>query len=921
MNNPQTAIERPLPSQRWVSDSEPELGLGVIIDANRRMVEILFSAAGERRLYALATAPLRRVTFKIGDRIKDAEGNEVTVERVSEDEGLLTYHAGSRAIAEAELSDAISFSSPEERLMAGTLDPIELFDLRVETLEIAGSIAGSPVRGFVGPRVDLIPHQMSIAGEVAARLTPRVLLADEVGLGKTIEAGLIFHRLLRTGRADRVLILVPDPLIHQWFVELYRRFNIQVTIINDERIEGIREEDSGANPFLSAQFILCSVDLLAEDEDLREEALQAGWDLLIVDEAHHLEWSEHDPSPAYEAVAAFAESTPGLLLLTATPQQLGAEGHFARLRLLDPSRYRRLKRFTKEAEEYERVAEVVDRILSGEGLRTEDIFFIDSHAKEIGTHARELDRDDETGRRKLVEELLDSFGPGRVMFRNTRAAIPGFPERKAHLVPLEGEEEIATKIEWLARFLREEESRKVLLICRSRELAETIDERLQEVLQVKAALFHEEVPLLRRDRNAAWFAEEDGARILISSEIGSEGRNFQFAHDLVLFDLPSDPELLEQRIGRLDRIGQTETVNVHIPYRTGTKEEVLARWYHEGLGAFEHSLHGASEIVRGLYGSLMPLLEEYDAEKLEELIAESVAERTEVTGRLQRGYDRLLQLNSNRPGRSAETIAAIRESGEDRKLEEFFLRLLDYFGVTVEEIAERTYVLRAGHLLTDAFPAIPTEGLGITFDRDRALTREDLQFFSIDHPFVRDVIGLFLGSEQGNATLALWKEINEEQIYLEMIVVIETVADDTLDTERYLPPRPLRIVINQSKRPRHKDPALKNAALLDGTRLGLTIEDLPTAYLIPELVDAALRRAEKKTAEMAREATERVREELTAEIDRLSWLARINKDVSSDEILKMTERRNGLVAALAGARPRVAALRVIVGEGEASEEG
>ncbi len=919
-NSTQTFSAPPLPSQRWVSDSEPELGLGVILDANRRMVEILFAASGERRLYALATAPLRRVVFKVGDRIKDGEGNEVTVERVSEEEGLLTYHAGGRAIPEAELSDAISFSSPEERLMAGTLDPIELFDLRVETLDMAGKIAASPVRGFVGPRVDLIPHQMSIAGEVASRLTPRVLLADEVGLGKTIEAGLILHRLHLSGRADRVLILVPDPLIHQWFVELYRRFNMQVTILDEKRIEGIEEEDPEANPFLSAQFVLCSVDLVADDEKRTAQALEAGWDLLIVDEAHHLEWSPEEPSPAYEAVAAFAEATPGLLLLTATPQQLGAEGHFARLHLLDPSRYRRLKRFTKEAEEYEKVAEVVDRVVNREPLRTEDIFFIDAHAKEIGEHARELPANDPVARERLVAELLDSFGPGRVMFRNTRAAIPGFPERKADLIPLEGEDEVEAKIDWLAGFLREDESRKVLLICRSRELAESIDERLQEVIQVKAALFHEEVPLLRRDRNAAWFAEEDGARILISSEIGSEGRNFQFAHDLVLFDLPTNPELLEQRIGRLDRIGQSATINVHVPYLVGTDGEVLARWYHEGLDAFERSLHGATEIVRDLQDALAPLLEKYDEKKLKALIAESIEEKERVTGRLQRGYDRLLQLNSNRPGRSAETIEAIRASGDDRTLEEFFLRLLDYFGVTVEEIAERTYILRPGHLLTDAFPPIPADGLAVTFDRDRALVREDLQFFSIDHPFVRDVLGLFLGSEQGNATLAVWKEMEDEQVYLEMIVVVETVADEGLDTERYLPPRPLRIVVNQAKRPRHKDTALQNATLLDGTRLGMKIDDLPTAYLLPELIDAALRRAQKKTAELAREATERVREDLSAEIDRLSWLARINKDVSSDEILKMTERRNGLVAALAGARPRVVALRVIVGEEEGEAE-
>ena len=105
-----------------------------------------------------------------------------------------------------------------------------------------------------------------------------------------------------------------------------------------------------------------------------------------------------------------------------------------------------------------------------------------------------------------------------------------------------------------------------------------------EELNVSFALFHEGLTLLQRDRNAAFFAEEEGARILICSEIGSEGRNFQFAHHLVLFDLPTDPELLEQRIGRLDRIGQTAT-DPHpcaLP-AAGRRPRCWRAWYHEGL--------------------------------------------------------------------------------------------------------------------------------------------------------------------------------------------------------------------------------------------------------------------------------------------------------------------------------------------------
>src|SRR5690606_41133390 len=91
-----------------------------------------------------------------------------------------------------------------------------------------------------------------------------------------------------------------------------------------------------------------------------------------------------------------------------------------------------------------------------------------------------------------------------------------------------------------------------------------LEAAIKERFNLNLALFHEGLPLVQRDRQAAWFAEPDGAQVLLCSEIGSEGRNFQFAHHLVLFDLPLNPGLVEQRIGRLDRIGQTDTIRIHV---------------------------------------------------------------------------------------------------------------------------------------------------------------------------------------------------------------------------------------------------------------------------------------------------------------------------------------------------------------------
>jgi ATP-dependent helicase HepA len=157
-------------------------------------------------------------------------------------------------------------------------------------------------------------------------MAPRVLLADEVGLGKTIEACLILHHLILTGRVQRALILVPESLVHQWFVELLRRFNLWFHIYDEDRCDASGNE----NPFLESQFVLCKMKLLTAEERRSQQALDAGWDIVVIDEAHHLQWSPDNASPEYQVAEKLGRKTAGLLLLTATPEQLGMESHFAR---------------------------------------------------------------------------------------------------------------------------------------------------------------------------------------------------------------------------------------------------------------------------------------------------------------------------------------------------------------------------------------------------------------------------------------------------------------------------------------------------------------------------------------------------------------------------------------------------------------
>ncbi len=634
------------PGQRWISDSEAELGLGTILAQDGRLLTVLYPATGDTRQYALRNAPLTRVRFAPGDEVTHFEGWKMTVREVEESEGLLVYHGLTAqneqcTLPETQLSNFIQFRLASDRLFAGQIDPLPWFSLRYHTLERRSQLLQSSLWGLGGARAQPIAHQLHIAREVADRMAPRVLLADEVGLGKTIEAGLIIHRQLLSGRAGRVLILVPENLQHQWLVEMRRRFNLQVALFDKERFA----ESDASNPFEDTQLALVALEWLKEDERAQDALFAAGWDLLVVDEAHHLVWHQDQVSAEYALVEQLAEIIPGVLLLTATPEQLGQDSHFARLRLLDPNRFHDLEAFRRESEQYRPVAEAVQELLDhgslSAGARKAIHGFLGSEGDEL---LASVEGGDEEARSRLVRELLDRHGTGRVLFRNTRAAVQGFPQRELHAYPLpmpsqyeelpagehpdlypevnfqqqweDGDDNnrwwrFDPRVEWLIDTLKMLKQFKVLVICAHAETALDLEDALRLRSGISATVFHEGMSILERDRAAAYFADEEfGAQVLICSEIGSEGRNFQFAHHLVLFDLPAHPDLLEQRIGRLDRIGQRHTIQLHVPHLENSAQQRLFQWYHQALNAFLNTCPTGNALQHEFGPRLLPLLEQ-----------------------------------------------------------------------------------------------------------------------------------------------------------------------------------------------------------------------------------------------------------------------------------------------------------------------
>lgn len=618
--------------QRWISDTETDLGLGTVLEVDFRHITVVFTAVGETRRYAMETAPLTRVEFSAGDKITSCDGWRLDIQAVTNDEGLLFY-TGIRedtgettTLDESKLDHFLQFGSPRERLFAGLIDGPRWFNLRRRVFDYRHDLARSPVRGIAGTRVSILEHQMYIAVDVSRRLHPRVLLADEVGLGKTIEAGMILHAQLVNQQISRVLIVVPPALLHQWLVEMRRKFNIAMSIMDHERYTELAPTAPESNPFLAEQQVLMSLNTLTDNPEIHDAAMDAGWDMMIVDEAHHLTWEPSKPSADYLAIESLALETPSVLLLTATPEQLGQAGHFARLRLLDPDRFTHLEDYLEQEKHYAWLAEVAGQLQSHTALSAEVIEQLEAL---LGTSFNDTDRATLQSSSalavtdladSLTDQLIDRHGTGRLLFRNTRHAIKGFPIRQLHTYTLD-DASLPTMGDWLIDFLKDQFPNKVLLICRERNTVDSLAERLRQK-GVASARFHEHMSIVERDRAAAYFADpEDDCRILLCSEIGSEGRNFQFLHHLVMIDLPSRPDQLEQRIGRLDRIGQANDIQLHVPYAPNSLDHQRLRWYHEGLNAFESICRTGDSVVRALGDELHGLLGEHPSRLVDAAIA------------------------------------------------------------------------------------------------------------------------------------------------------------------------------------------------------------------------------------------------------------------------------------------------------------
>ncbi|CAI8152959.1 MAG: RNA polymerase-associated protein RapA [Pseudidiomarina mangrovi] len=880
--------------QRWLSETETDQGLGLITQVQGRLISVFFPATDALRQYARDAAPLARFTLLIDERAQHAEGWWFRITARSARNGCWVYQ-GEReddqqtvSVAEAQLAANVATQQPLTRMLAGKIDRLDLFRLRQQAQQYLRRWQHSRMAGLLGARAQLLGHQLYIAASVADRFQPRVLLADEVGLGKTIEAGLIMQRRLLTGRSSRLLVVVPDSLCHQWLVELQRRFALRFSLFDQERCEQTALSSDAV--FASEQLVLLPLSMLSKPFWFAE-LIDVPWDLLVVDEAHQIAPEQ----PHFSALQQLCEAIPALLLLSATPERAGSEAHLARLRLLDSDRFADAEAFAQEQHNYRALAPLAQALAQAQAPL-------------------------------LLDRLLDLHGTGRVMFRNSRAHIGGFPERQLRAVPLPASSDsFQSRADWLTTLLKQQRQHKFVVICREPEQVLQLSDHLRIGHGIHAAVFHQHMSLLERDRAAAYFAsEEDGCQLLICSEIGSEGRNFQSAQNLVLFDLPPHPDLLEQRIGRLDRLGQTGAVIIHVPVVADSAEQIWFRWY-DSMQAFSAPNPVGAQLYQQFAARLKTLIEQQtSADADTQLIAthvDALCEETRIAAQQFReevaaGRDLLQELNAYRPHAAAAIIDTIRDFDDDPQLVSFMQAFWLAFGVDYDELNAHSGWLRPTEQLRVNLPGLPEDGLTVSFDRQYALAHDDVEFLSWDHPQVQHALELFSEHHFGCTAVALLKNraLPAGSWFLEVFFSSVAVAPAPAVAAEFYPRQTLRVLLDSQGRD------LSTKVGSQGFDSQLQRVDKQTArgllkQLRPQwqqLLKQAWGPAEQQQQQLAAGALKQLEGELDRAQQRMQQLLQRNPQAPAVELAALQQRRQQLLQGITQPLLQLDAVRLVV---------
>jgi SNF2 family DNA or RNA helicase len=581
----------------------------------------------------------------IGDYVFDKTKNErVQVLEISEVWGFVSYkvfNASTGTVYKLSAED-ICAEAPEENFNESYLRYVALLS-KIKNETSAGIL--SKLSSGIIP----LPHQLHVLNRALSNNKVRYILADEVGLGKTIEAGLIIKELKTRGLIKRILIVCPTGLVTQWSLEMQDKFNEKFHVILPEDYDAIRKITGNEDVYGQFDQVISPMDSIKPlerrvgwteekiaqyNEERIYSIINSGWDLIVIDEAHRVAGSSGEVA-RHKLGRLLAAASPYLLLLTATPHNGKTEPFLRLIRLIDEKAFPNINAIVKE-----QVAPYV--------IRTEKREAIDNNGNRLfknrTTRVIELHWDERHSMQRRLYEMVSDYvsrnynkamrNRGKNMWfifllimmqrlvTSSTSAIRESMERRVKVLEeqafkyqsmteeefaeMELEENMEDAIAAISLDIKEEIARlnDIIAVARQAEfqyldvkvepLLEIIDDLFAEDRQRKVIIFTEFVATqsylvkLLKDRgystsilNGSMSIEERNAvlqefktetNILISTDAGGEGLNLQFSNCIINYDLPWNPMKIEQRIGRVDRIGQQRDVIVYNFILTDTVE-------------------------------------------------------------------------------------------------------------------------------------------------------------------------------------------------------------------------------------------------------------------------------------------------------------------------------------------------------------
>ena len=638
-----------------------------------------------------------------------------------------------------------------DRLVRADLDDAGDFLTRLDVLHLWRVREAGGLGSFLGGRVRLFPHQLHVAELATAADPVRWLLADEVGLGKTIEACLILNRLVHTRRIERCLVVAPASLTVQWLGELWRKYHQVFTLLDERRLADVgRDFGAGFNPFELHRRAVIALETLTADPQLTAQAVAAGIDLLVVDEAQRLRRPPgHPGEPSWRAVAPIAALGRHVLLLSATPLEDDAHGFFRLLQLLRP------EEFPEDVACDARLAAGTPLPPCTSSTRRVDIgglpprvgvpITIDDPARwrareAIEAAVRGVAAPHAVARQKKIDRVRRALASGAAL-----ASVLGPDERRLR-EQAQAMDTADPRIDWLlSQAPRWRDAReKTLVFVAHRETLEMLRTALSHRGQLATGAFHEELPPARRDLEVARFRDEGGPSLLVSTEAGGEGRNFEFCRRLVLFDLPWKPSVVEQRIGRLDRIGRRLPVEI-VYFRPPRGIGADAVRLFEALGLFREPLAGVEPELAQVEGTLEAVADDPAASLADDACAALVVDVGAARTRIREAAFQQLHRSPYRPQMAAGLLARV-PADLDALNQDVVVAACARLGFSVEHTrGRRIFAIEMGsNSLVDSLPGVRSGSAYVgSFEREEAVEDETVDFFASGHPLVEGVLAYF----------------------------------------------------------------------------------------------------------------------------------------------------------------------------------